>query len=301
MSVQEGIMLPLFEWPSTVSGAGSAYNLVVANASDEIVLDQWVTNQQPECSAQGCRFAPDETLFIDGLVNGTYMWWLRAWQAGSYSEWSEPITFVVNVPAPTLPIMNVSPNQGRPTISWAADANSYWFNLTIAEAGAVLLDTWVSASQLGCRSGTCAFTPDLDLEPGAYDVYVRAWGPGGYSSNGSSEWAGPASFLISDIVPAIPGNLVVVSGLQLRWQGVSNATWYHVWVGPQGSNHPILDEWLLAADLGCEQPTLCQLPVGSMLGAGNYHWYVQSYGPGGLSSGGTLDGWAQGPQFSVGP
>ena len=240
-----------------------------------------------------------------------YIVLVQSWGPGGFNGddptlWAAPVYFNAGGDPPQAPQnIIVTPNQGRPTITWDDDPNAQYFHLYIgipAEEVTVYFE-WLEKAALPslCNGTTCAITPDIDPVAGQYDVYMEAWGRGGYSAGGTvGSWNGPELLDLSMFTSTPEATNLNVSGLDtpqpiFTWDGVAGATWYQVWVGklePETTTDYL--EWHLAADLGCENTGLCTFTSDEMiLPNGEYHWYVQAWGPGGFSE------WVTGTVFEI--
>ena len=104
--------------------------------------------------------------------------------------------------------------------------------------------------------------------------------------------------------PLAPTNLIAATSngqVTLTWNHADNTSWYQVWVGTLNPSSQVNLNWYRAFDLGC-LGSICTLDLNTPMTAGVTHnWYVQGYGPGGISTGGlggAADGWAEGTPFT---
>ena len=98
-----------------------------------------------------------------------------------------------------------------------------------------------------CDGTTCTLTPDINPVAGIYQVYLRAWGPGGFSVDYDTQgWSAPVPLDLSmftstpDVTNFIsPDGTSDVTTAQptFSWEGVAGATWYRIWVGKLGPIH----------------------------------------------------------------
>lgn len=226
----------------------------------------------------------------------------------------------------------IQPNQGRPAITWNYDTNAQWFQIWVGNANGTLHLEWypVNSSEafvpnqapVTCASGVCSVKPNINPTAGTYQVWMQAWGPGGFATGGplsiAPSWNGPFEFTVPSTPPGPVSSLTatVASGgkVSLSWSGVDRATWYNVWLGTGAPEfNARFFDWMLAENLGCENGGVCTLEAGVAvatgttfnltLPSGEYVWYVQSWGPGGFSTGGSfdppLDPWVEADKFIV--
>ena len=286
-------------WDAMLSA--SWYHIVLANEANEILFDIWQETNSV-CTGDDCKFEVDSDWLPFGLVSGGYRWYLQGWIDGDYTPWFFG-TFNVEVSPPQALTVTVNPNQGRPTITWTDDILTLYMQIYIGQAnGNILYQEWHKQSAL-CDGSICTLTPDINPLAGDYDIFVQPWGPGGFLPNDMGGWIGPIPFSLSDSPPE-PVTGMTVTELSsfvftFNWQGEARSTWYQIWVGtvePFETHH---QEWYKASDLGCENMGLCEITPNKFFPTGSYEWYVQGWGPGGLSSGGVIGGWAKGPSFST--
>ena len=214
--------------------------------------------------------------------------------------WSAPLYFNAGGdPAVTPGNITVNPNQGRPTIAWDDDPDATWFQVYVGNTTqGTLFFEWVEKATITCDGSRCEMTPEIDPVADMYQVYIRAYSPGGMS-----EWGGPETFDLSGFAPppAVTTFHPVANADSgqptFRWEGVERAIWYQLWVGalqPTTTTHHFA--WHLAADLGCENAETCTVTPNNLnLAPGQYSWFLRSWGPGGFSVG----DWVQGPEFDV--
>ncbi len=230
------------------------------------------------------------------------------------------------------------PNQGRPELVWGNDENADWYNIWIGGGGQTVLFGWFPkpgaifantvSEQVACAGLTCTLKPNINPGAGTYQVWMQAWGGDSLATGHLSDRNGSGASLglpgwneaqTTLSYPDSPPNAITpltttvadTGEVTLQWQGVQNATWYNVWIGtaPQGWSQRFLG-WMLAEDLGCENAEVCILTQGvkvfgssdfnlKLTSPGDYVYYVQSWGPGGFSTGGKYGSWAESPTFTI--
>lgn len=245
------------------------------------------------------------------LLNGYYQWWM----AGESSEGvMGPFTkteFRLFVPPPALPDgIDVQTDLGTPIIFLNDDPGSAWYLVYImnTDTSATELVEWYRKTPDMCSAARCRLVPNFIPKNGNFAVYVQAWGPGGFSMGGSlpqaDGWAGPVEFSLAFGIPGIAPGLTVTNpdsgGPTFYWDSVSGAAYYQLWVGTAELD-TIHHDWYSAPDLHCDEGTCSVSPLLLLEQGQSYVWYVQAWGPGGLSNAGTLAGWADGGDFVVDP
>ncbi len=290
------------------------FNLVIFTAGQNPtrMVNTWVSRMEACGNAMTCSIPLKDT-----LSNYNYNLYMSSWgpgglstgsQGGGYEGWIGPVSFTINVAAPTLPSnLDVpEPNSSRPIISWALDQNSaraYWFNLVVFtddQNPTSMVNTWVSRVEACGNAMTCSIPLPQDiLSNYNYNLYMSSWGPGGLSTGsqggGYEGWIGPVSFTINAPKPGTIAGLSTTldqakGKVYFGWEHQPGVTWYQFWVGQVSSTSVDAKEtgWLLSYDLKCEDDELCVYEVNSTLlphAASPYEWYVQGWSPGGLTVG----------------
>ncbi|MEQ9029417.1 MAG: Calx-beta domain-containing protein [Aggregatilineales bacterium] len=194
---------------------------------------------------------------------------------------------------------------GNPSYSWS-DTDVANFELYVARVDNTQIINPTVASSGICNGATCSI--DLTtlaeanrLTDGAHLWYVREAG---------STWVGPMNFTLDAIAPALV-TLGTTTGLDnlkptFNWTlsgTATNATSFNVYVAPSANvGVPTVNQAVSrAATCGGVNGTTCSLisPVG-LTGGVQYQVYIQTKGPGGLSTGGT-GGYAGPDTFTVNP
>ncbi|MBC7870255.1 MAG: hypothetical protein H7Y09_05400, partial [Chitinophagaceae bacterium] len=219
--------------------------------------------------------------------------------------WSGVEFRVDTLPDPVVPVVNVAPNQGRPTISWANDANAtqYYFYVRNQANNATQYLQWHTTASV-CSGANCSITPEsLILANGTYEAYVYACGAGGCSIGGvyNNGWGGGnqggsnATFTYNFVTPPLVDmgtmTFTYANGTaNVSWQSSAETTWYYVFIGTANGAYTAHLQWYSSAALGCVNPAqTCTATIPLALPAGVYYLAVQSAGPGGFSVGGLVN------------
>jgi CshA-type fibril repeat protein/VCBS repeat-containing protein len=267
------------------------YNVLITQ-NGMTVVDEWIEAvnacMEVECSLNYLDKVPPYVFDA-----GVYDWHVSGWTEATPGQWqsvtSGTANFEVTVNA-IQPVSNVqvTPNQGRPTIAWDNDPAATWFQIYLGNSQTEVFFDWVEKSAVMCDGTRCNFMPDVNPLPGTYDVWMRAWGPSGFSGGGIDGWQGPASVTIADVAPAAvsTGFNTIENGdgtVSISWDGPAYATWYNIWVGHQIGGEYATDhyEWHVASDLNCANAGVCTLTL--TLPDGNYEWVLRAWGPGGYN------------------
>jgi len=297
---------PNFSWTNSDTTA-SWYNLYIGGPNGA-VFNAWYDANEI-CSGTTCSVkAGDDpaqaygeiTTLPLGLLSGDYSWTVAAYNGSPNLTYAFGPGFSVNIPNARTPNPSVNAGQGRPVVNWSNDTNSMWYQIWIGNSSTTLFFGWVEATDELCGGAQCSFHPDVYPVAGDYQVWMQAWGPGGFSTGGASGWGGPGEFSYSD-QPARPMTDLQVngSGTTYTWtQGNNNrTTGYEVWIGSDAPDYAQQHYgWHLANTLGCTNGGTCTLTLDDMsLAPGDYIWYVQAWGPGGFNE----VGWTDGEAFTI--
>lgn len=304
-SLTGGEVRPSILWLPAGGATPTYYHILIADANEVPALDLWFTANDV-CRETPCVFTPTFNDLPAGLLNGSYTLTIQQYAGGSISDVGSPLLFTVEVPLPAAqPNAQVNTNQGRPSLVFGDDPGATWLQVWIGTKNA--LETvhlgWYRKLDALCNGTTCELHLDAHLLNGAYTLYFQAWGPGGFNENNLLFWNGAFDFSLSFQPPEAvqPLTPTVTNGTPtLTWQGAEGATWYQVWLGTLSPIQTYFTGWLAALDLNCGSLGICVATLnGVNLPAGNsYSWYIQGWGPGGLSTGGVADGWTAGTPFT---
>jgi len=135
-------------------------------------------------------------------------------------------------------------------------------------------------------------------------MYARSWGPGGFSTGGTTlvdGWAqSDASFSVnSGATPDTPPHIdqngsINESNPTYDWGHSEDVSWYQVWMGTS-TGATAYYSWLGAWELNCYDDNVCNLDLVEIgVPDGTYTAYIQGYNPNGLTS------WTGGQPFTIG-
>lgn len=300
-----------FTWQhsSDVQPEARWFQVVVIYTDFRLAANKWVKANKL-CTETECNVGFDD-LFEYDFPNGDYKWYVRAWGRNSFSDWSDPGEFTINVLEPEIPDgFTVTIHEGRPSIMVPNNHKASWYQVYVGhndeDDHSLAHMQWYKKNRRICTATTCELFLDFHPTNGKYVAYVLAWGPGGFSRGGKfSGWAGPIEFEINfappdDVVPMTPtwgdGH-----GPHFGWHGAHHATWYNVWIGTADFTQTLHFAWHPALDLECNDAGECTLDFGSDFEfeeGQTYVWYIKAWGPGGFGHGGE-DGWIRGNRFKV--
>jgi len=272
--------------------ANTDYRLTIWDTNGNVIYDATI-NVNDVCSAQSCGLNIDASALPVDINSGAYRWRITAIQNGT-PDWSSEANF--DMTPPGLPIANVQISEATARVIWGNDPLATWYQIYVgAKAGDFSQMQWHETHTV-CDAQTCTLTFN-NLSGGDYEVYVQAYGPGGLNTGGLDGWSGPFNFNVNVAPPALPQNLNVINpnGTTLAWQHSAYATYYQVWVGTETPFSTAFIGWFSTSDLNCTSGTCT---FNTILPSGTYQWYVQAYGPGGITQDG-IEGWVGGPTFSV--
>lgn len=296
-----GVVMPTFVWGPTLDESGHPfiadwYNLVVVDMSNSIIMNVTLVGAEV-CTMAQCQYTPTPAELPLGLLNGVYTWWVQYGMNGTTSEWLPAGDFEVNQPEPLPATGNwVDITTGRPVLMLEYDPSVSWVHVWV---GTPIFETlhqqWYPMTSATCADSRCELILDAHPANGSYVVYMQTWGPGGYNKGDSTFWSGPLDFSLNLPPAGLVGNMQT-DGTTFRWDAASGATWYQVWIGtPDFTTHYL--QWFPATALGCAGSGTCTLTPKAVLSSGSFVWYVQAWGPGGITTEG-VEGWREGPQFT---
>jgi len=189
---------PVIHWPRHDSG--TAYRIVVHNDQQSIIMDQ-IYAPEAVCTAGTCAVtinAPN----IWGLVNDDYMLWIGIEQDAEWQWPPDPIPFSVDIPSAAAPT-NITVDAGY-LIGWQYDPNTYWVEIWIGNDGWQHQE-WSDA--FTCTEDHCTLALEITPPAGTYQIWMRAWGPGGVSQSIDNGWVqGPdvSQPMVTPTAPVIP-------------------------------------------------------------------------------------------------
>ncbi|MDX1991815.1 MAG: choice-of-anchor Q domain-containing protein [bacterium] len=313
---------PTFNW--TLTGDAlytTAFNLYIAPKAQFDAGNYTPTYFQQHTRVQRCGSANSTTCSfqvpLDLLDNTDYYLFIQSTAPGGLSVggqynngWEGGPFRVDTLPDPALPTgLNVSPNDGHPTVYWNDGANTTRYHLVIYNwtTSQWVYNVWHNKGEV-CSGGTCSVTPTLTLANGSYSVFIGAEGAGEVSRGGPflNGYNGPTApantaeagdFVLNFSVPALVTGLTAsanIDAIFASWDAPPGTTWYSVWVGTAGAAQTYYLQWHSSLQLGCSyQYADCNLtllrntlniPAGTQL-----YVAVQAAGPGGFSTGGPVN------------
>jgi len=214
------------------------------------------------------------------LAYGDYSWWVQSWNPDG-SQWVGGMDFTYGIPQQTGPQGTVTDR--TPQFTWDAVAGATYYNVLLYRNNVAYDSKWVQAT---------SYTPAADLAHGAYQWWVRAWGP----TVGIGGWSDGLSFTIEKMLPnsvepmSPTGGVTVAAGsVNYQWSADDHAVWYKLWSGRQGRT--VVNKWYLGADVVTGSTASVNEPGH---GWGEYEWYVRGWGPDGYGK------WSDGGEFNCG-
>jgi len=144
---------------------------------------KWSSFADLGCGDGTCELDPG--LYLRG---GAYTWSVQAWGPTGFNN--NDATFWVTGPAidvtttPASPPTDITATDAATatvTITWTGDANASWYQTWVGVLGdGSVYYQWDTVADLGCKGGgTCTLTVPGPLDGADYQVYIRAYGPGG--------------------------------------------------------------------------------------------------------------------------
>jgi hypothetical protein len=220
------------------------------------------------------------------LPVGEYQWWVRTWNPDGYGPWAGPTNFSIelNLPEAATPL---TPNgqifNEYPTFKWIPGQGATHTGLFVV--GPKRFSVWVEGESIDewvARGGQEINRDGLFY--GDYTWYLRTWNQDGYGP-----WSAGIPFFFGYPTGMSPTGIVTDPQPTFRWDYVSGATWYRIWISKDGA--PFFSQWLKAfSDLADPANPSFTPPI--ELPQGSYRWYIRVYGP--LKGSGV---WSQAAEF----
>lgn len=292
---------PTFRWNLRGTAANATWfrvRVVKAETPNVIALDAPGSRISLCGGANGLQCRMQSPTALEN--NTRYSLYIQSYGPGGLnSQFAGPLDFMVNAAVPTLPAgLNVVVEQSVPVISWSNDPAAAWYEVYIGrENGSKVYQQWHQRTPELCSEAGCRLLLPTSLNAGRYQLFLRAWGAGGFSTDGLGGWAGPVSFTIESTAPGAVFSLAVANASTGRptfsWARSEGATHYQIWIGTFFELSTYHQQWYSAVELGCDQNELCTLTPNINLPNGDYTWFVQAASPGGVGE------WSPSQNFTV--
>jgi hypothetical protein len=229
-----------------------------------------------------------------------------------------PTTPAPTTPAPTTPAPvdlvwsaptgTITEFYGDPVYQWEPEAGAQTYSLYIHHADDIYASVFYEENldaatycTTSCTVDAVSLSPSNWLSNGDYTVWMNVDG-GTWSEVGSFSIAAPQPSVVTlgETADTDTANPV------LHWTLEGNAaaaSWFQLYLAPTDDiTNPVLSTWV-HREAACVDmiSTVCNHVVTEPLVSGvEYSLYIQSWGPGGMSSGG-IAGWAGPETFTPGP
>ena len=287
---------PEFVW----NGIGEAldYHLWVAKTGSDtpkiFIKDIALDN----CEDFTCSILPVDFGEENRIPDGDYDVWLGADRDGKDTVWFGPFNFTLDGTPSNVPTLRSTTgiDSFTPTLLWTvegASAYASWFEVYVAKTGSVktpVIRQWVKrVDACGSAYGaSCSYQITLEDNDTEYRVWMRGWGPSGYTVNGleaSPQWTGPDIFTIAVPLPSVPENIVVdprQGRPQVSWDDDPYATHFRLYIGgnPADAGGPF-SKWYQSDDV-CEKGTcVVEPPIDWMAINNPFKVWMQAYGAAG--------------------
>jgi thermitase len=297
---------PILTWTDYLPA--NWYYIEVRNATTNApVATQYFSISQANCAGT-CTGQ-----ITTALPAGTYKYRLipviaeTGHSAGSFTPFSA--NFTIGAPTNLAPAGTSNAVGGDPTYSWTGLAGAtHYYLLVVNSANQVVINEVIDAAGY-CAGVSCNFDPtdireSARLVNGTYRFWIRPWlqngGTGALSTMGWFTLTATPPVALNASNPGTFPAIHVPSGLStLRptfdWDAPEGATWMHLLVVPAAGGAAVQDRWISRTE-ACGSPsgTVCHITANANLVDGvNYKYYIQTYGPGGVS------GWSPEQPFTV--
>ncbi len=172
---------PTYIW--NASSGATSYYLLAQNTGGVAVSESHTASEVGCASGSGtCSWTPSSA-----LQNGsTYNWFVNASNAQGTSAWSAGNSITVSVGVPPAPILIVPSDTIStitPTYTWNPSSGATSYYLLVQNTSGVAVGESHTATELGCGTGTCTWTPSASLAHNtAYNWFVNATNDAGTSA-----------------------------------------------------------------------------------------------------------------------
>ena len=285
-------VVPTLHWthrdsPTAATAPGTYYGVYIGSTGDWSLYEWFPVGEV--CSGVICTLSLDGWLESFGLLSDSYTWYVGAYLPDGQQVWSNAGMFNVVVPPAVLPVqVTTEPRNGRPVIRWDDDLNTMWVHLYVGNGGDYDYVGWHGRDETNgftCIDGICSAEPLLNAPNGTYQIWMTAWGPGGYSQGGTSGWARGDDLVYALPAAGLPADFQRVSANTFRWRHTSDSVWFHLVITDAAYN-VLHDQWHDAGLTGCPADgDTCEITLSGASSAA--YAYVAAWGPGGLSTGGV--------------
>lgn len=264
---------PAYSWNAVE--ASTWYRLWVGDAANKMVFDKWYTAADLGCGdgTGTCSVTPTTA------VKGDNQWWVQTYADHNQGPWSTGLTFTAPDGRPAVATL-ISPvgaiTDPTPTYTWNAADASTWYYLWVGDiAGKVeKFSKWYTDSDARCGNGeaTCSVTPNAAIE-GDAQWWLRT-----YNATAYGDWSDGKVFSAPTrpqqlIVPIAPSGNITDSSPSYRWNPVSAATEYHLWVDDETSKAKI-EETYSAVAAGCDDGVSACSVTATTAVTGKGRWWV---------------------------
>jgi len=172
---------PTYSWHAV--STAKEYHLVVKNARNQIIMEKTLTAAEAQCAGgTGTCSVTAKT----PLAEGNYQWTVQASNSSGYGKTSNAFSFTLQTTPQQATLMgpNGTIHHNKPTYRWNPVANATDYLLQVNDSNGAVVNQWISAEAADCSSGTCSFTPEVELPEGLIQWSIQA-------ANSSGQ--GPAS------------------------------------------------------------------------------------------------------------
>jgi hypothetical protein len=264
---------PTFTW-NAVSDA-TQYDLWITDSTGKR-FEKWYAREAVGCpsGAGTCSLKPDTP-----LKAGTITWWVQASNAAGIGPWSAPATFTLQ-PLSTAALVGPSGNTAKPTYQfrWNAVPGATWHYLRVIDSGGTTrVQTWYTTAEADCTAGgSCSVSVTPTLSAGAATWSIQPWNATlGYGTWSAGMTFTPVDPLSTPTLIAPTGAYMGMPSVQFRWNAVSGATDYQVWV-TDAAGVVRVQTWYTAAATSCASGGVCSITLNPTMSPGTATWWIQA-------------------------
>ncbi len=167
--------------------------LYIGNLDTQVLLS-WIRKTDEFCDNTTCTYTPDIN-----PTSGEYDIYMQRWGPGGFNgndinTWVGPESLMLSDSSPG-PIIGLSTATAQPwttRFQWQGSERATWYQLWVGQIDPLVTEhlDWHLGERIGCENlGVCSLELNLASSNLVYEWYVRAWGPGGFTTGGVQGWS----------------------------------------------------------------------------------------------------------------